>query len=309
MKVYPDYYKEFKCIGSECRHNCCIGWEIDIDSESAEFYKNVGGELGKRLEKGITQGDAPHFILGDGERCPFLNKHNLCDIITELGEEHLCDICREHPRFNSELPDRVEVGLGLTCEAAARIIVGKRTPFSLVGAEASGDEIILFRGSLLLAATDREKSIFERFEEVAKLAEVTLPEKNYGDFAQIFLDLERLDDEWTDRLKRLRDKGDTLETSSFAEYMREREYEYEQILCYFIYRHVAVASDMADARARAAFALFSCEMIFALGALFFDENGRFDFEDQVELCRTYSSEIEYSEENVYTLLELLNPDF
>mgnify|MGYP006874698003 CR=1 FL=1 len=39
MFVYPDYYKEFKCIAGECRHSCCIGWEIDIDEETYKRMK------------------------------------------------------------------------------------------------------------------------------------------------------------------------------------------------------------------------------------------------------------------------------
>ena len=27
----PAYYKAFRCIGSDCTENCCIGWEIDVD--------------------------------------------------------------------------------------------------------------------------------------------------------------------------------------------------------------------------------------------------------------------------------------
>ena len=30
----PSYYKKFKCIADKCHHNCCIGWEIDIDDEA-----------------------------------------------------------------------------------------------------------------------------------------------------------------------------------------------------------------------------------------------------------------------------------
>jgi len=87
MTVYPDYYKNFECIKGDCRHNCCIGWEIDIDSDTAEFYKGVGGEMGTRLKECVDWKETC-FILGEGERCPFLNEKNLCDIIIELGEEH-----------------------------------------------------------------------------------------------------------------------------------------------------------------------------------------------------------------------------
>ena len=26
--VYPDYYRQFTCIGGECPDTCCAGWEI-----------------------------------------------------------------------------------------------------------------------------------------------------------------------------------------------------------------------------------------------------------------------------------------
>ena len=35
------------------------------------------------------------------------------------------------------------------------------------------------------------------------------------------------------------------------------------------------------------------------------ESGDFSFEDQVELCRLFSSEIEYCEENLYAILDEL----
>ena len=43
----------------------------------------------------------------------------------------------------------------------------------------------------------------------------------------------------------------------------------------------------------------------ALGAAACAERGDFTFEDQTELFRMYSAEIEYSEENLETLYELL----
>ena len=69
--VFPNYYKKFKCINKKCRHNCCIGWEIDIDDETAEFYKEVPGPFGDRLRKSIDYTDAYCFKLKDGQ-CPFL---------------------------------------------------------------------------------------------------------------------------------------------------------------------------------------------------------------------------------------------
>ena len=131
MKIrQPVYFKDFCCIGSNCSDNCCIGWEIDIDKETEEYYNAVKDKLkgqkiktlGERLERYISSGEPLHFIM-DGERCPFLNKDNLCDLILELGEESLCEICREHPRFYEWFGNTEERGLGLCCEEAARLIL------------------------------------------------------------------------------------------------------------------------------------------------------------------------------------------
>lgn len=37
----PDYYEEFHCIASECKHSCCIGWEIDVDIQTYRNYCNM----------------------------------------------------------------------------------------------------------------------------------------------------------------------------------------------------------------------------------------------------------------------------
>lgn len=138
MIVKPSYCNSFQCIASRCRDNCCIGWEIDIDEETDRFYRNVTGDFKRRLEDGISRDGTPHFRLqGKKERCAFLNDDNLCDIFIHLGEEHLCGICREHPRFYEwyeEIPglmDWTESGLGLCCEEAARLFVSETGPLRL----------------------------------------------------------------------------------------------------------------------------------------------------------------------------------
>ena len=129
----PDYFDRFRCTASDCTDNCCIGWEIDIDERTAERYKKVPGELGQKLKDRILwegEDELPHFIL-QGERCPFLGDDNLCQLIRELGENSLCDICREHPRFYEWFDGLTEMGLGLCCEAAAKLILEspKKTDF------------------------------------------------------------------------------------------------------------------------------------------------------------------------------------
>ena len=123
--VMPDACRDFACLAGACRHNCCLGWEIDVDEAALARYQAVPGALGQRLRDAVDDtGESAHFRLTPEERCPFLNAGNLCDLLIELGEDSLCQICADHPRFRHELSDRTEVGLGLCCEAAARLLLG-----------------------------------------------------------------------------------------------------------------------------------------------------------------------------------------
>ena len=78
---YPDYFKDFKCVGGmACPDSCCHIWQITVDRKTLKKYKTVKGPLGKRMAEKIDPktGDiCPH---GDENRCEFLNDDNLCDL-------------------------------------------------------------------------------------------------------------------------------------------------------------------------------------------------------------------------------------
>ena len=132
--VTPDYYSNFECVGGICPDNCCIGWEIDINDEMYAKYMDISGELGDKLRKNIILSDdgSRCFKLTENDRCPFLDKNNLCEIILQAGEEMLCDICNNHPRFHNCFGELRETGVGLSCIKAAELIMGqdKKTEFT-----------------------------------------------------------------------------------------------------------------------------------------------------------------------------------
>ena len=307
VHVFPNYYKEFQCVGGSCKHNCCIGWEIDIDSDSLAFFHTVPGEFGTRLKESISQEDTPHFTLDEQERCPFLNQENLCDIILTLGEEHICGICTDHPRFRNELPGRIETGLGLCCEEAARLILSQQSPTFLESSDDDDveDEIILLRDHVITLLQDRNISIQERINNMLQVCGSVLPEKSMHKWAELLLSLERLDDTWTQLLIKLRDSSSFADTAGFDCYMSSRQTEYEQFIVYLIYRHLANSSNFLDLAARANFAALGYHLIHQLGAILWREHGSFSFQDQIELMRLFSSEIEYSDENLYILFDEL----
>ena len=133
MKYHkPSFFDQFKCIGSACTDTCCAGWEIEVDETTAEGYLNEKGAFGDRLRREIGSEPGEYFFKLKNNRCPFLNKENLCDIFINLGEDRLCDICREHPRFYNWFGDYTEVGLGLCCEEAERLLFSDSKPLTFV---------------------------------------------------------------------------------------------------------------------------------------------------------------------------------
>ncbi|WP_407444651.1 flagellin lysine-N-methylase [Fibrobacter sp.] len=129
----PDFYPKFHCIADKCTDSCCIGWEIDVDRITQEKYRQVKSEFKKKLDESVRDG---HFVLTTGDRCPFLDKCGLCEIYTHLGEDALCDICREHPRFVEVYGDIKEQGIGLCCEEGVRLLLEETHP---VNSAAPGD--------------------------------------------------------------------------------------------------------------------------------------------------------------------------
>lgn len=262
----PNYYDEFKCIAGDCKDSCCIGWELDIDEESFLRYKKVGGEFGDRLRTYMVEGreetgECNTFTL-KGERCPFLNEKNLCDIYTNLGEKALCKVCTEYPRFSVEYGNTREKTMALSCEVVGGLLFSRRDKITFLTKEIPDEEIseggeALFipeieaiRNRAIAIMQNRDKDIYERIGEFLLFVEeaqeglneefslreieeirVEFP-KSYeeGNFStmveEIFflLDgLEVLGEEWETVLEELK-KGFTKETyDEFKKYGRERE--------------------------------------------------------------------------------------
>ena len=301
-RIAPDYYPQFHCIADQCRHNCCIGWEIDIDEDTLAYYQSLDGEIGERLRKNICLSDeTPHFILAEHERCPFLNDRNLCDLILEKGEGALCQICDDHPRFYNDFSDRVEMGVGLCCEAAGRLILGKTDKMRLITPEDSGETpdeeeeaLLSLRGHLLNLAQDRTHSIEARMAHILAACGTQLPEASLADWAAFFMQLEQLDPLWQTQLDQLKNAPSTPLDPQWNT-------AFEQLLCYFLYRHLPGALSDGCVQERTAFAVLSVTIIRALCACKPD----LQLDDIIEICRMYSSEIEYSDENVDALLSAL----
>ena len=302
ITIVPDYYREFRCIADKCRHSCCIGWEIDIDPATREKYRSVTGAFGKRLNAAIDDsGEVSFFRLGDAERCPMLNRCGLCDLITALGEENLCQICADHPRFRNFFSAHTELGLGLCCEEAARLILTREKPMALITLEDNGiDEelseeekaLLALRAGLITRMQDRTRSIEDRLEALLDAVDFTIPDR---DWEAVYRGLERLDPVWDSALDRLALRG--LSGRPLAAF----DTAFEQFCVYMLFRHLPGAMEDNDIPGRTAFCVLSTRVLMALCAAEDDCTPG----DLIEYARMYSAEIEYSEDNIAALLDAL----
>ena len=380
MKVRrPEYYDRFRCIAGACSDSCCIGWEIDIDEEKEALYRKIPGALGQRMKRCIDWEEG-HFILqGKEERCPFLNQENLCDLILELGEESLCDICREHPRFYDWFDGLTEAGLGLCCEAAGRLVLSQEKPGRFVteecpepedgaeggetengeteNGEAETEEIeteevesedvekeflnALFssRDTAFAILQNREISIWDRLrrfmdyaEELQEMLEFgileeiqetaayyrenpagepgEMPANIYPGILKLCRALEPIDESWPEKLSDLEALAAQPELlketeEAFSKAVKDRDYEYEHLAVYFVYRYFMKCRFDGDVRAKAALVLFCLYLIHLLDVETFRRNGSLSKEDRVQNAKLCSKEIEYSEENLDLLAETL----
>lgn len=130
----PDFYQDFSCIADKCTDSCCIGWEIDIDEDTYDYYYHLPGELGERFRKKVFETEDGEYGLRLDERgrCPFLDQKNLCDICSAYGEEALSEVCTEYPRTTIAYGDVIQKCLGLSCVEAGRMVFEREDSIRLV---------------------------------------------------------------------------------------------------------------------------------------------------------------------------------
>ena len=310
----PEYYKDFKCVGGSCTDNCCIGWEIDIDDKTKEKYLSLNTHLGKKIrENTVAEDGAFHFVL-QGERCPFLNSDNLCDIICEMGEECLCDICREHPRYYTTLFDTVFGGVGLACEEAAKLILTSPLPHRYITLETEGEreecdeellEIFLgLRERICEIFGEKTQSIVYLVEEVEKAvlsaqaradAEPGKPYKSrvvsHKTIVENVENCELLSQELPELLKRAtRPKNGISKNQNINHYL-------QNLYLYVLDRYLPKAVEDGNFLGKAALARFSLETLKCL----FEAEEELTLTRAIYLAKLYSREIEYNEDNTALL--------
>lgn len=132
LHIYPDFYKRFSCIAGACPDNCCQGWGIVVDDETAAFYETVPGELGERLRAALTTDeDGDRVLKMENGSCTLWTEDHLCSVELALGHDAPCATCRKFPRLTQDYGAFTEYGLTLACPEAARLILTHIGPWAM----------------------------------------------------------------------------------------------------------------------------------------------------------------------------------
>lgn len=337
---FPSYYEIFKCIGGSCKDSCCIGWELDIDDETFYRYRVVEGDFGKRLNESLVdERDAKYFALAENKRCPMLNKDNLCDIILNLGEEALCTVCSEYPRYFVEEEGYTQMDISLSCLEVGRLFFSGANTFSYKR-KISGENKTRFiadghEEAQELSGLDPflKEQIIKRDRDIALLQNRRLPfyvrldELGYlSRFKSIYFDTEKQSlCDIRDEIFSLCDKMEILE-KRFPGYLMElrllSNYDFFELASDFITEHNAMCAGYFEKLAVYLVFRYSLDICFdstrdeierfidrSLCLILFlsmmhQKKYAFFIEDVIDIAHLYSKQVEHDENNVAILKKL-----
>ena len=136
--LYPNYYSEFSCLGSDCSETCCQGWKIDVDQNCHQRYQELRIKYNEdNIDKFLKKNNNPtsskfSFIqMKKNGFCPFLDKSQLCSIQKTFGEEYLPDTCKTFPRRTIDFDEIKIKTLSLACPEAARLCLTKKNSMDI----------------------------------------------------------------------------------------------------------------------------------------------------------------------------------
>lgn len=310
-QIKPSYYDTFRCIAGDCPDSCCHQWQVQVDAETAAYYRSLTGPLGDALRACMADTESGAEMVNRNDRCPMWRDDGLCRIQAELGEEALCHVCRDFPRLRQDYGDFVELGLEMSCPEAARIMLTCESWNLCAETVAGGEEseydpeimdilrrsrgyalsLMGMRGYtvperlvILLMYGYHVQGIIDGAEEMPFDPEAALEEAEgfagAGDFEGVldfYQTLEILTPDWKNHLRNPGEPGEWAE-------------ELCKLAAYGIYRYWYQAVSDWDLAARVKLVLFHAVVSRYLGG-------------GVRLIQLYSKEIENDIDNVEAILD------
>ena len=225
LHSFPAFYETFRCLAGDCPDNCCVGWEVVVDDDTARRYAALGTPLGRALTAAMERdADGDRVIRMQDGHCPFWTEQHLCQVELELGRDGPCATCRKFPRLTQDYGILVEYGLALSCPEAARLIFSQQGPWELIQRGELGrredaevdvqDMALLLQRRKHLLALLWEDSVpgrqalrnclaaGARWESCGEAQQAADPEKTWRKLLEVHRDMEILTEQWGEMLEK-----------------------------------------------------------------------------------------------------------
>lgn len=259
-----------------------------MDDATAAKYLAQSGQLGKELKENLVHNEEGyHFRFDSRGKCHFFREDGLCRLILELGEESLCYICAQHPRFYATVFLNAEFelgGVGLCCEKTCELLLASEGLNFVVPGEAG--KISLLELCQRLDLDFLEEELHYKPVLTAEYMELVL---------KCMSQTEPISDVWTADLNALRLRKQEVLLRSKDALNPETEALLDKVFQYILYRQLEF-TDVYTEETLLDYAKLSTEFILYTSAF----TG-----DLQEAVRRWSEQIEYDTENVEVLLGLL----
>ena len=309
----PTYYDSFRCLAGKCPDSCCKEWEVEIDPQTAAYYRGLSGTLGDRLRQVMREDPQWGTVMTiENGRCPMWRDDGLCRIQAELGHDRLCKTCRDFPRISHDYGNFQEWGLELSCPEAARLILVAENG-AFITEEAPTTEAPEYDEEAMSILLESRKFSLDLLENTA----YTVPQAltvllYYGYHTQALLDgAENTDFHAEAALESAKDfalsggEADLLSFFTTLEILTPQwktrltqplspapwQNTFRNLARYFIERYWLQAISDYDLISRVKFTVISCLVIRLIGG------------DLLNTAQLYAKEIENSTENVCALLD------
>ena len=130
-------YDSFKCSADKCKFTCCAGWDVNVDDNTYNKWRECDKSyILKNIIK-IDDEDEEQYFVNKETRdvCPFLDKKGLCNIVKKDGEEYLSLTCKSFPRVENIFEDIKELTLSCACPEVVEIISNINEKINMVSEE------------------------------------------------------------------------------------------------------------------------------------------------------------------------------
>lgn len=320
--VKPKYFDKFRCIAGKCPDTCCAGWDVELDDAHAEAYKQDSSKLKELFDRHLSRDEDGYIFTPVDGRCPMLDTNGLCKIQLQNGESALCDTCRLFPRYFDDYGDIREIGLGLGCPEAARLLL-------LTDSDLSPDCHIESKDKIYNILSQKRDEFFtvldnRNFDFKMKLSAILFSAAEFqseidrvdmlgNDSSVPFSDcidvLKKMEYISEDRRLRLLSLNDDK-----CKYDNSQKYgdDFVKLMKYYIMRYMMTACFDLDLLTKIKYGVFACIIIKRL----YDSIPDLSLDDRAAILCGYSKEIEYSQINLdildgamydgFTVAELIN---